>query len=173
MHSYGGLPSGEAAKGFVKMQRERDGMKGGIVRLVYLCSLVLPEDASLMGPMNNEKAPWVEIDGDSIRLTDPTTAANTFYNDLDQATADYWASRLTHHSYPTFHCKVTYAAWRDIPSTYLYCEADNAIPLSMQEMMVQDAGGFQTERCSAGHSPFLSQPELVVDVIRRAAGETV
>ncbi len=62
MHSYGALPSCEAAKGFVKMQREKKGMKGGIVRLVYLCSVVLPERAVLMGLTNNEPAPWLEID---------------------------------------------------------------------------------------------------------------
>lgn len=27
------------------------------------------------------------------------------------------------------------------------------------------------ERCKAGHSPFLSMPEVVVGLVRRAAGE--
>ena len=67
---------------------------------------------------------------------------------------------------------LTYAAWRKIPSTYLYCENDNGIPLARQEQMVaRAAGAISTERCSAGHSPFLSQPDLVARIIRKAAGE--
>lgn len=32
---------------------------------------------------------------------------------------------------------------------------------------------FEEERCSAGHSPFLSMPRFTADVIRRAAGEKI
>lgn len=72
---------------------------------------------------------------------------------------------------------MTYAAWRHIPSTYLLCDGDNAIPPALQESMVETvkAAGvpITVERCQAGHSPFLSVPEVVVGMIRRAAGEEV
>ncbi|MCJ1362788.1 hypothetical protein MMC16_001894 [Acarospora aff. strigata] len=198
VHSYGALPACEAAKGFVKLQREKEGLKGGIVRLVYLCAILLSEGQSLLGMSpTGEHAPWNRLEvsvpknalsvrlswrreselthrpacatqGDYIYTTD---TREHLYNDLDEPTSDYWTSTLKHHSAPTFQCPVTYAAWRDIPSTYLFCEKDNAVPLEVQKALVEKAGGFQTETCSAGHSPFLSQPEVVVDVIRRAAGE--
>jgi hypothetical protein len=77
-------------------------------------------------------------------------------------------------SWKAFTSKVTYTAWRDIPSTYLQCENDQAIVIGMQERMVSAAGGaFKTFKCGADHSPFQSEPELTARVIRRAAGEGV
>lgn len=68
--------------------------------------------------------------------------------------------------------KVTYPAYKHIPSTYLLCEKDNAIPLAAQEGMLAGTDvKFDVERCAAGHSPFLSMPEFVAEVVRRAAGE--
>lgn len=73
-----------------------------------------------------------------------------------------------------FCSAASYAAWKHIPSTYLVCENDNAIPLQAQEMMIgQPGANFTVERCAASHSPFLSMPDFTVDVIRRAAGEKV
>lgn len=65
----------------------------------------------------------------------------------------------------------------EIPSWYLLCEDDLAIPAIAQEMMatgMKEAGGdVQVERIKSSHSPFLSQPDVVVDWIRRAAGESL
>jgi pimeloyl-ACP methyl ester carboxylesterase len=67
---------------------------------------------------------------------------------------------------------LTYAAWRHIPSTYLICEADKALPPAAQEQIVaRSAGAITAERCSAGHSPFLSQPDVVAKVIQKMAQE--
>lgn len=112
--------------------------------------------------------------GDYIIALNP---ARYFYNDLPASTAEHWANKLKHHSLPTLVSPVTYAAWRHIPVTYLLCEADNALPLPMQEAMVETAKAagvdIAVDRCEAGHSPFLSVPEVVVGLLRRAAGEVV
>ena len=61
-----------------------------------------------------------------------------------------------------------------LPSVYLVCENDNAVPVSMQEQLAKNIGeGCHVERCSAGHSPFISQPEVVTRIIRRMAGEDI
>ena len=39
-HSYGGIPATEALKGVTKAEREREGKKGGVVRIGYLTCLV-------------------------------------------------------------------------------------------------------------------------------------
>lgn len=70
-----------------------------------------------------------------------------------------------------------YAAWKDIPATYLLCTEDNAIPYERQQQLIAYANeqGVQvtTFECTSGHSPFLSQPELTSKVIRHAAGENI
>ena len=48
------------------------------------------------------------------------------------------------------------------------------IPYERQCKLIEDADvPVTTFTCDAGHSPFLSQPELTSRVIRHAAGENV
>ena len=54
-----------------------------------------------------------------------------------------------------------------IPSTYVLCENDGAVPPFVQEML---SGGMNVERISAGHFPFLTKPQRVTDIIMQAAG---
>jgi hypothetical protein len=71
------------------------------------------------------------------------------------------------------YSKITYAGWRDIPSTYLYCLQDQAIPIEAQRGMVAESGvQFRTETFDASHSPFLSMPDKVAAAVRKAVGET-
>ena len=105
--------------------------------------------------------------GDEVRPLDPGAI---FYNDLDDDTAKRWISKLQVHSWATFSSNLSYAAWKHVDSAYLICEADNAVPIQAQEAM---ASSMTTERCSASHSPFLSQPEVTTAFIRRQAGESI
>lgn len=69
-----------------------------------------------------------------------------------------------------------YAAWKHIPTTYLLCTEDQTIPYERQTQLVDHArktSAITTFECNAGHSPFLSQPELTAKVIRHAAGEDI
>ena len=56
-----------------------------------------------------------------------------------------------------------------IPATYLMCENDKCVPVSAQEGYVAGVPGMRSERCGAGHSPMLSQPERMVEVIVKVA----
>lgn len=107
----------------------------------------------------------------------PKTPIPTFYHDLPTSVAESWASKLVRHSYATKFVGANSAAWRILPSTYLICEDDRAIPSFVQEGMVktcQDAGApMVTERIFTGHSPFLVKPDEVADFVRRAAGEEI
>jgi hypothetical protein len=97
-----------------------------------------------------------------------------FYNDLPSETANTWSSQLHHQAWPTFQTPLSHAAYKDVPSTYLLCEQDAAIPLVAQQAMAGFVGeGITTHLCKSGHSPFLSMPETVVNVIRKASGEPV
>jgi pimeloyl-ACP methyl ester carboxylesterase len=63
-----------------------------------------------------------------------------------------------------------------IPSVYLICEDDIAMPVCVQENMVrqaQDAGAPMTsERIRCGHSPFLSHPEETANFMMKAASQS-
>jgi pimeloyl-ACP methyl ester carboxylesterase len=74
----------------------------------------------------------------------------------------------------TLKSPLKYAAYKDIPTTYLLSRNDQGLPYERQKELVEGAGvGITTVTCDADHSPFLSQPKLVEQVIRKAAGEHI
>jgi hypothetical protein len=42
-HSYSGLPGPEALRGLGKLERQKNGKKGGVTRLVFVMAIMLPE----------------------------------------------------------------------------------------------------------------------------------
>lgn len=43
MHSFGGLPGSAAVEGLRKDERQKQGQKGGVVGLIYMAALMVPE----------------------------------------------------------------------------------------------------------------------------------
>jgi triacylglycerol esterase/lipase EstA (alpha/beta hydrolase family) len=50
-HSFGGVAMSEAAKGLGKKDRDAQGFKGGITKLVYMCAMALPEGQTHIGQL--------------------------------------------------------------------------------------------------------------------------
>lgn len=97
-----------------------------------------------------------------------------FYNSCDPVDVEEALDLLRTFPLGPLTVPVTYTTYREIPSTYVVCENDQALPLLAQERMIaQGDGVFHVERCQEGHSPFLSNPDFIVGCIRRAAGENV
>ena len=94
------------------------------------------------------------------------------FNDLPNDEARSWAGKLQCQPASGWDGKVTYGGWTQIPSVYLLCEQDAVLPLELQKKMAGLAGS-EIENCAGGHMVPLSQPNKVVEVVRRAAGEVV
>lgn len=60
-HSYGGSPAGVAAKGLSISERKEKGEERGIVGLVYITALLVPEGVSLKSAVGGKFHPWVNI----------------------------------------------------------------------------------------------------------------
>ena len=67
-HSYGGLVASESAKGHSKEERCAGGLKGGIIRIVFLAAIVLQEGQSLAG--HQGQFPPSIIKTDEVRAAD-------------------------------------------------------------------------------------------------------
>jgi pimeloyl-ACP methyl ester carboxylesterase len=73
----------------------------------------------------------------------------------------------------------TYAAWKDIPSTYIIGDKDQShFSPALVDMMIKGAQEIEpsafdvVEHCKdGGHCLMISYPEWTADVLRRAAGE--
>ena len=92
---------------------------------------------------------------------------------MPELDADFYSSKLVPHALAAFDQAVPDDCFGGaVPSTYLLCERDNAVPPFVQEMSIKTIGeGCRVERCDAGHSPYLSQLDLVVRLIQDLASE--
>ncbi len=159
-HSYGGFPATQAAIDHAD-----------VVRLVYLAAYMPTEGESALGIHGND-TPGPEGENlhaiAPIAFPDPRAA---LYGDLPDDQAERAVGRLVDHSLRSFQQPLTRAAWRTVPSTYILCERDQALPPALQERM--SARATRVERLDTGHSPFLSAPaELAALLGKIACAET-
>jgi pimeloyl-ACP methyl ester carboxylesterase len=156
-HSYGGIPTTQA------LPNARN-----VRRIIYLAAFQLQAGESLLAPNGGSLMPWARLHrrdgiGDYVEAMTPMTV---FYNDVDTVTARRAVSQLGYQFYASKQQHLTETAWKAIPSTYVICEVDNAIPVATQEMLAERADDIQ--RLSTSHSPFLSQPAALARLLRRA-----
>ncbi|MEU1538789.1 alpha/beta hydrolase [Actinacidiphila glaucinigra] len=155
-HSYGGVPATQA---LVETPNAK--------RIVYLAAFQLDAGDSLLSSVGGDPAPWWEFHrqegvGDFLTVAGPV---DVFYGDVDRSVAQKAAAALGYQSYAATTQKLTAVAWQTIPSTYIVCEADEAIPPFAQELFAKRAD--RTLRLDSSHSPFLSQPSALAQLIRR------
>jgi pimeloyl-ACP methyl ester carboxylesterase len=156
-HSYGGVVITEGAAG-----------AQGVRHLVYLTAFMLDEGGSLLATIGGALPPWIAVpDGKAMVVPD---GEPVFYNTTAPEAGRAAAARLRPQPKATFEQPVRSVAWRDVPSTYVICDRDNAIPVQAQEAMAARAG--TTHRLDTDHSPFLNEPDAVVALIRDAAASS-
>ncbi|KAB8265594.1 Alpha/beta hydrolase fold-1 [Aspergillus pseudonomiae] len=159
MHSYGGIVGGTAIpRSLTHASRQSEGKKGSVWHSFYYAAFVLPEGASVMGTFG--ESPNNDPNG-RFRIKN---GAKTLYSDLPHAEAALWESCLIPQSYLVQTTPTTRAAYGYLPSTYLICEGYQAAPAQFQEGFASLARA-KIDRCSAGHSPMLSQPDMLVRMI--------
>ena len=156
-HSYGGMVTSEACAGAPTVSH-----------LVYVCAFQLDIGESLLSAIGGQMPSWTEIDEATRRSrVAPAAAGKVFYGDVDARLAETWTARLTTQTMSSFEQPLTAAAWRDIPSTYVACTADRAIPYPAQQAMSTHAATVHTLDCS--HSPFASRPRELADILASVA----
>lgn len=105
---------------------------------------------------------------------DAELASQQLYNRCSPEDVEAAIAQIGTFSVGPLLVPATYTAYLEIPSTYILCENDKALAPSAQERMIAEGeGAFDVVRCQEGHSPYLSDPGFIVNVIRRAAGEDV
>jgi hypothetical protein len=99
------------------------------------------------------------------------------FSDLSHEEGLAWASKMPNHSAISFGQKLTYAAYKDIPASYLFCEADKCVTPEVQNRIIaameSEMGGKTVDRHSvkADHAINVTQPKAMALVIRAALGE--
>jgi pimeloyl-ACP methyl ester carboxylesterase len=156
-HSYGGMVVTHATAG-----------RKDVARLVYLCAFMPDAGESLLS-LTGGPAPWIRGQADGRMLPDLALAAETFYGDCDPEIQRASIERLRPMPPAPFAEAVPQAAWREIASTYIVCAEDMAIPVEWQRDLFAPRAEEVVE-LEASHSPFLSQPSVVADLLAERAG---
>ncbi|KAL9615976.1 MAG: hypothetical protein Q9160_009100 [Pyrenula sp. 1 TL-2023] len=173
-HSYGGVVTAQAVDPqFARKARVAQGKAGGVIQLLFVCAFVLPLGESLGSTFGDPEKlpPFIHVKEDGMcMMLEPD---KKFYQDLADDEQQHWVSELIECPAIAQLTRITQAAYQDHPSTYLFCETDQALPIQVQQMMVQkaeEAGvSFQKETCTASHSPFLSQPDAILNAVQKIA----
>jgi len=147
-HSYGGVVATQAAAGVANVRH-----------IVYLAAFQLDIGDSMLG-LVGEPPPWWIVDGDTLTASRPL---ETFYADVAPYDAARAIARLQPSSYSIATERLTAAAWRTTPSTYVICEKDQALAPAAQRKMARRATNIL--RLPSSHSPMLSRPGEVAQII--------
>jgi pimeloyl-ACP methyl ester carboxylesterase len=169
-HSYGGAVITEA------------GDTASVSHLVYLCALALDEGETCMSAavglpgaaaISHDGRPDVGsgmvVSDEGTVILEPSTAAAALYNECDPDTTAWALSRLGPQPLITLQQAPDAVSWRTRPSTYVVCTDDQIVHPELQRLMAERCAGTTVE-WESDHSPFLSHPGRVVDLLAELAG---
>ncbi len=158
-HSYGGCVISAAAD------------QPGVSRLVYLCAFQVDAGEDPIRIMSAVPTPLLEsmqIDKAAGTYTiDPARRHAVFYGDCDPAEVPALSARLRAMPAGDSWVWSQPPAWQRVPSTYVVCTTDNALHPDVQRQMAKHAT--ETIEWDSDHSPFLSRPAAIADLLARYA----
>ncbi|KAF3920787.1 hypothetical protein ABW20_dc0105499 [Dactylellina cionopaga] len=179
-HSYGGMVGNSAVKGFTRPLNEiatsATSANGHVVGLVLIASGCTFTGLAFMDPFFGIPPPSWRVNketGFADILVDPR---EFFYHDLPADEAEYWASQLAPQSLKALFegGEYSYAGWQDVPVWYIGTVEDRGLPVVVQRMnvgMAREMGAVIEHReLQTSHSPFLSQPDEVAQIMIEAVG---
>jgi pimeloyl-ACP methyl ester carboxylesterase len=166
-HSYGGAVVSLGAAGHPAVRH-----------VVFLAALMLDAgesvSRSIPEPPEGPSGPPSEVGGamrfsddGTVVTIDPDAAPGVFFADCDAADVEWALARLGPQPAASFQQTIDVAAWRSVPSTYVVCADDRAIAPWMQHAFAQRAT--ETVVFPTSHSPFLSRPDLLVELLEDLA----
>lgn len=76
--------------------------------------------------------------------------------------------KFPQHSAVSFGDELTYAGYKDVPVSYLFCENDKCVPPEVQQKgieTIEEASGEKVDvtRINSDHCPMISAPDKVVE----------
>jgi pimeloyl-ACP methyl ester carboxylesterase len=163
-HSMGGIAITQAAENCPEH----------IGALVYLCAFLPRDGDSLMTLASQDQESMVNPSttiprADGAIDFKPEHRREAFYGNCADEDAAFAQSRLVAQSAAPLGTPVETTAerWGRIPRYYIECERDRAIMLKLQREMQKHSPCQQTFSIDTDHSPFLSEPEQLADILLR------
>ncbi|MEA5455961.1 alpha/beta hydrolase [Sinomonas sp. JGH33] len=160
-HSMGGIVTTQAAAQVPEL----------ISRLVYVTAFRPVDGESLLdlthlpeGAGDGVQANITVAGEPPVATFDFEKANDVFGNGVPAHLAQEAAAKLTPQPLSLFATPVSIRAAALPPAEYVICSEDRAIPPALQELMATREPA-RTHRLAAGHSPFYSHPQEIVDIL--------
>ncbi len=132
MHSYGGQVGSDALVGMGLESRAKQGLPGGVSRLIYMAPFAVPEGTSMMDKV--EEFGYIDLVPLAFDLAEDDTCINRDPKKLligpgvDDAETDKYLNTLVRWNGKGMYLPIRHAAWREIPAAYIYITADMTVP---------------------------------------------
>jgi pimeloyl-ACP methyl ester carboxylesterase len=158
-HSYGGAVVTAA------------GTHPAVEHLVYLCAYAPDADETTLELLlgHDEQSDLfsaVQSHDDGTSTLDPALAPDLLYGDCAADDIERALGLLRPQHDATVTAAPGVAAWRERPTTYVVCGADQAVPPSHQRVMAARIPDVAiVEWPDASHSPFMARPAEVADLL--------
>jgi pimeloyl-ACP methyl ester carboxylesterase len=152
-HSMGGLVIPVAAS-----RRPTAGM-------VFLCAELPVAGLSLRESRSaHPKASWPEntrftYDHEGRVVADPQVCRQLFFNDCRPDLQQWAIDRIRPQATKPLTEPSSLSVWPNVPSRYIACRDDRAVPAAWAREVVPERLGSQPIEIEGGHSPFLSRPK--------------
>ena len=135
--------------------------------LVYLAANMSGGEVEFSGGTNELAEARVAHEDGSVSI-DPTAACDLFYGDCEPSVVEWAISQLRPDAPGDTRRSVdNEVAWHSIPSTYVICARDRAMDPYLQRRYAAQAT--EVVEWDTSHSPFLSRPYLVADLLEQLA----
>ena len=157
-HSYGGQIITDA------------GNDPKVKSLVYVAALMPDVGDSVLSLAKTMPSPNDDVKAtkDGYLYLDPAKFAEDFAADLPAKTSAFMAISQMPAALKAFSTPTKKAAWREKPAFAILATEDKALSPDLERWMYKRAGADVTE-VKASHAVFMSQPQAVADVIKKAA----
>jgi pimeloyl-ACP methyl ester carboxylesterase len=161
-HSYGGAVITEA------------GTNPKVAALVYIAAFAPDKDESvntlIADPPPGAPVPPILPPEDGFLYLDKEKFHASFAGDVSDEQAEFMADSQVPWGVDALGGKISEPGWRSKPSWYLVATEDRMIPPPAQRQMSERAGSTVVE-VEGSHAIYVSQPEMVADLIEKAASE--
>ncbi len=148
------------------------GAQDAIAKMVFVAALIPKPNDTLIElterhlPVPRLLDAAVEVEG-LVGIIKPERAHELFYTDCDLAIADPLIRKLgpeplVPHLTPI---RMSESAFAALPKLYIECTQDRTIPLGAQRAMLRDAKITDVISLASAHSPFVSMPDQLVDIL--------
>ena len=147
-----------------------------VAALVYLCAF-LPRDGESLSSLEATNprptvSPPIERRPDGKSLSVPAEHhKRLFYGNCSDADVAWAQARHRPQPIAPFVTPVALsdARFGRVPKHYVECTGDEAISIELQRAMIAASPGVRVHTMATDHSPFLSDPEGLADVLDRIA----